>query len=150
MRKLICYILIIFSIAKCRTKTDYNEINYKDLPIDVRDKFIERYNYKEDPKIGMDGELDYYSPSFAECYDLNLKCNCSIKTETNILGTPNFVIESCKKNIKIPWTVYQRVFVIKDDLIYYPWANRGSVSTGEARSYNIKIDTLKFRIEKMR
>ncbi len=153
MKKIFYYILLIFTSIKlvsCGTKVEYKEIFYKDLPFEVRDKFIERYNYKEDPKTDKNGQIDYYSPPFAECYDLNLNCNCKLETVSNPLGTPKFIIESCNKNIEIPWSVFQRVFIIKGDSIFYPWATEGTTSTGEARSYNIKIDTLKFRLEKMK
>lgn len=46
-------------------------ITYKDLPLDVRNKFENVYHYKTLPVVNAEGDtVDWYSPPLAECYNL--------------------------------------------------------------------------------
>lgn len=128
---------------------DYTEITNQELPSDVRNKFKEVYNYKEPPKISSKGDTLWYSPPFVECYNMNKDCPCKIESKGGIIRDAFFVFTSCTKTKKISWGILQRVFIIKNDSIYYPWSTTAVTETGESRSTLIKIDTLKFRVEKM-
>ncbi|WP_243348356.1 hypothetical protein [Parabacteroides sp. FAFU027] len=137
-------------MLSCSVKNDdYKEITYQELPSDVRKKFKEVYGYKEPPKI-INGKRVTYMPPFVECYNVDQNCTCRIKSKGGIIRDPYFVITSCKKTAKMSWAILQRVFIIKNDSIYYPWSNDGVTTSGEARSFDVLIDTLKFRVEKMR
>ena len=127
---------------------DYTEITYQELPSDVRNKFKEVYNYKEPPKI-VNGLKDSYMAPFVECYNMNKDCPCKIESKGGIIRDAFFVFTSCTKTKKISWGILQRVFIIKNDSIYYPWSTSAGTRTGEARAFHVKIDTLKFRVEKM-
>lgn len=127
----------------------YTEVAYQKLPSDVKVKFQEIYNYKEPPKISSKGDTVWYSPDFVECYNLNKNCPCEIQFKGGIVRDAFFVITSGGKTKKMSWAILQRVFIIKNDSIYYPWSTSAGIEAGEARSSLIKIDTLKFRIEKM-
>lgn len=126
----------------------YTEVTYQKLPSDVRSKFKEIYNYKGPPKI-VNGEKDSYMAPFVECYNLNKNCPCEIQSKGGIVRDAFFVITSCGKTKKMSWGILQRVFIIKNDSIYYPWSTSAVTTSGESRSFDIKIDALKFRIEKM-
>lgn len=126
----------------------YTEITYQELPSDVRNKFKEVYNYKEPPKI-ENGIEDSYMPPFKDCYSMNKDCPCKVKSKGGIIRDAFFVITACDKTKKMSWAILERVFIIKNDSIYYPWSTSGVTTAGKPRSFNIKIDTIKFRVEKM-
>jgi hypothetical protein len=129
---------------------NYKEVAYQELPSDVRKKFKEVYDYKEPPKISSKGDTVWYSPPFVECYNIiDENCLCEIESKGGIVRDPFFVLISCDNTKKMSWAILQRVFIIKNDSIYYPWANSAGTRSGESRSFHVKIDTLKFRIEKM-
>ena len=148
MMKNILYLIIIITLTSCTTKPR-KKLSFDELPFDVRNKFHSVYNYKEPPTINGQGDtVTWYSPPFSECYNLNYGCGCEIGSEGGILRNPKFVISSCNKTIKISWEVLQRVFIIKNDNIYFPAAKDGILTTGEARAFNMKIDTVDFYVQK--
>lgn len=81
-----------------------------------------------------------------------------------MIRKPFFLLSSCEVKIKISWKVLERVFIIKNDSIYYPYHTRnafyknsefdqvggGFTTSDEPRSANIKIDVLNFAVEKIR
>lgn len=142
--------MVIFFIYGC-SSNENRILTYKQLPPDVRDKFEYVYNYKEAPKVNVKGDtIDWYSPPFAECYNLNKSCHCEIESNGGLIDNPYFSIKSCGKKIDISWKVLQRVFIIKNDSIYFPNSRNAATSTGESRSFDIKIDTLNFTAQKIR
>jgi hypothetical protein len=144
----IYFVLIcIFILVGCRNH-NYKEISYKELPTNVRNKFIEIYDYVEAPKR-VNGRLVTYMPPFVECYNVDNKFPCTIKSIGGLIREPYFIINTNNYTAKMSWDILQRVFVVKNDSIYYPFSKTGVTSSGKPRSYNIMIDTLKFRVEKM-
>ncbi|MDR2008021.1 MAG: hypothetical protein LBQ34_03500 [Alphaproteobacteria bacterium] len=146
----ICIILFVLWIFWPVRNDNYKEITYQELPSDIRKKFKEIYNYKEPPKVSETGDISWYSPPFSECYNMNTDCPCNIRSGGGIIRNPYFVLTSCGKKKKMTWGILERVFIIKNDSVYYPWNRSAGTETGEARSFLVKIDTLKFRIEKMK
>jgi len=131
MKIVVFYFVLIctFILFSCKNH-NYKEISYKELPTDVRNKFDEIYNY-------------------VECYNVNSKFPCTVKSIGGLIMEPYFVINTNNYTAKMSWDILQRVFVIKNDSIYYPFSKNGVTSSGKPRSYNIMIDTLRFRVEKM-
>jgi len=162
-------VVLLLFLYGC-SSNDKKSITYQQLPSDVKAKFQYTYNYWEPPEVNAKGDtVSLYTPKFSECYDLDKNCNCVIESKGGIFRNPFFVLKSCDyKNIKISWEVLERVFIIKNDSVYYPYQIRkvkyndvnngeefdqvigGLVTSGKSRSYNVKIDTLKFIVEKMR
>lgn len=161
------WVAILFSIYSCSSKNN-KDLTYQQLPSDVKAKFQYVYNHYEPPKVNSGGDtIDWYLPPFSECYNLNKNCNCEIESRGGILRNPFFVIKSCNKKVKISWEVLERVFIIKNDSIYYPYHTEkvkyedvnngeefdqvvgGTLTVGKPRSFNIKIDTMGFYVQKM-
>jgi len=149
MKIVVFYFVLIctFILFSCKNH-NYKEISYKELPTDVRNKFDEIYNYVEVTKR-INGRLVTYMPPFVECYNVNSKFPCTVKSIGGLIMEPYFVINTNNYTAKMSWDILQRVFVIKNDSIYYPFSKNGVTSSGKPRSYNIMIDTLRFRVEKM-
>ncbi len=145
MKYLLYTIVILF--VSCNTEQT-RKIKYEDLPNDVKNKFQNIYNYVESPKI-LSNDTIWYMPPFSECYNLNTNCDCKVYSQGGVIRDAFFLIESCNRRTKIPWDNLQRVFVIKNDSIYFPISQNGTTSAGKSRAYNIKIDTLKFTVKKM-
>lgn len=146
------FLVILTLILSCgaNDKPDL-VLKYKELPLDVRNKFKYVYDYEELVKMNHQKDtIGWYSPPFAECYDLNRECECKLESKGGIIRNPFFSIESCDKSSKISWAILQRVFIIKNDTIYYPFSRSASTTTGEPRSFNVKIDTLEFHGKKMK
>ncbi|AMO20697.1 hypothetical protein [Flavobacterium columnare] len=86
---------------------------------------------------------------------MNQKYKCSLEYKYHnllitVLVPQRFVITSKNKDIEIPYGTLERVFVIKNDSLYYPFTlNGGMTGMGEPRSNYIKIDTVMFRVKKM-
>lgn len=142
-------ISLILFICSC-SKPEIKEITYKDLPSDVRNKFENMYHYKTPPVVNAEGDtVEWYSPPFAECANLKKDCNCNVESKGGIISNPCFVINSCGKESEISWEVLQRVFIIKNDSIYFPSAKSAVTTTGESRAFNIRLDTVGFYVQKM-
>lgn len=148
MNKIIC-ILVLFALFSCNEgDSDFVEINFNELPKDVQYKFNEIYNYNDKTNTS-------YLPPFSECANVDSKCDCIIEYKYNSIITlfipQKFVVSTCEKTASIPFSILEPVFVVKNDSVYYPFTlNGGATTAGEARSFNIKIDTLKFHIKKMK
>ena len=138
--------MISFLLISCDNEKPIS-LSFEELPSDVRIKFIEVYN-TEYPKITNVGDT-LNSPPFVECYNLNPSLNCKIDSEGGIISNPFFVFESDKRKTKISWAVLQRVFIIKNDTIYYPISKSGLTQYRESRAKFVKIDTLTFESKKM-
>lgn len=151
MRKFWKLIIIIPLIISCSVSDRPDLIlKYHELPLDVKNKFNYVYDYEELPKINSQGDtIDWYSPPFVECYNLSEECNCQVESKGGIIRNPFFYITSCDNKTKISWSILQRVFIIKNDTIYYAFSKSASTTTGKPRSFNVKIDTLEFHLKKM-
>lgn len=165
--KSLMYIITVFFAFSCNSESIVENVSFKKLPSDVREKFNYVYNYYEPPKVNAKGDTITYMAPFSECYSLNKNCSCKIESKGGIVRNPFFIIKSCSKEIKISWEVLERVFIIKNDSIYYPYhtykikyedVNNGKefdqvvgghTTMDKPRSYNVKIDTLNFRVQKM-
>lgn len=142
-------IYLLFFLYSC-SQPEKKEITYKDLPLDIKNTFENVYNYKTSPVVNTEGDtVDWYSPPFAECVDLKKNCKCIIESKGGIITNPYFVITSCGKKTEISWEILQRVFIIKNDSIYFPNAKSAVTTTGESRAFNIKLDTINFYVQKM-
>lgn len=143
------YIIAILFICNC-SSTDKDNLTYRKLPSDVRTEFNNIYDYYEHPKINSAGDtIDWYMAPFAECRNLKKNCNCEIESKGGIVRNPFLIINSCNRKAIISWEILQRVFVIKNDSIYFPNSKEASTTAGKARSFNIKIDTVGFYVQKM-
>ncbi|MGC4128716.1 MAG: hypothetical protein QM564_03985 [Bergeyella sp.] len=148
MAKHLRYVAIFF-IYSC-SSNNKKELTYQQLPFDIKTKFQYVYDYYESPKLDMKGDtIDWYMPPFSECYNLNKTCNCEIESGGGVIRNPFFMIKSCNKKVKISWEILQRVFIIKNDSIYFPNSKDAIITAGKPRSFNIKIDTIKFYVQKM-
>lgn len=117
-------------------------LEFDKLPSNVRLRFKEIYEFCD----SNDGDYEYSAP-FVECYNISKDCECKIYKKGGVLQNPYFLLESCENTVKIPWTILQRVFIIKGDSLYYPIAKYSSTTYGKPRSYNILIDTLSFGVK---
>lgn len=142
----ICLLFFLYSCSQPEKKG----ITYKDLPLDVRNKFENVYHYKTPPVVNAEGDtVDWYSPPLAECYNLKKDCKCNVESKGGVITNPYFVITSCGKESEISWEILQRVFIIKNDSIYFPNAKNAATTTGESRAFNIKLDTISFYVQEM-
>ncbi|MEW7280416.1 hypothetical protein ABW636_17630 [Aquimarina sp. 2201CG1-2-11] len=142
------YFFLSLSLFGCNEEEPI-KLKFEELPIEVRNKFTTVYNYSESPKVNLDGDTILYTPPFVECHNLDSKYKCQIESKGGIIRNPFFIVKSDNKNAKIPWSVLERVFIIKNDSVYYPISKGGIRQYGESRAKWIKIDTLKFESKKM-
>lgn len=143
------HIIFLIFLYGC-SQPERKVMAYTDLPSDVRNKFENVYHYKTPPVVNAEGDtVDWYSPPFAECFNLKKNCGCSVESKGGVVSNPYFVINSCGKESKVSWEVLQRVFIIKNDSIYFPNSASAVTTTGESRSFNIKLDTVGFFVQKM-
>jgi len=142
-------VFLLFCLCSC-SQQERKKLAYRDLPSDVKDKFDAVYHYKTPPALNTEGDtVDWYSPPFAECFNLEKGCRCSVESKGGIISNPYLVIKSCGKESEISWEILQRVFIIKNDSIYFPNAKSAVTTTGESRAFNVKLDTLRFYVQKM-
>lgn len=128
---------------------DYDRIiNYEQLPADVQEKFKSVYDFCEPTIIGND-TIPYF-PEFVEVHNLN---GDSVAIKKSILapfGFGNtFYIHSGGKKFETGFYIIERVYIIKNDSIYFPINGEGISCTGVPRSEYVRIDTLKFAACKM-
>lgn len=122
-------------------------ISFENLPIDVRIKFKEVYNYCSLPTINGNDTIEYMPP-FIEAYNMN--GDSVIIDMSNNLFDNSFTIRSNGKWIKLYLNILERVFIIKNDTIYYPVSGNGIATYGEPRSSNVDVDTLMFQVSIMK
>ncbi len=122
-------------------------ISFENLPIDVRIKFKEVYNYCSLPTINGNDTIEYMPP-FIEAYNMN--GDSVIIDMSNNLFNNSFTIRSNGKWIKLYLNILERVFIIKNDTIYYPVSGNGIATYGEPRSSNVDVDTLMFQVSIMK
>ncbi|SMP13292.1 hypothetical protein [Chryseobacterium profundimaris] len=147
--KRILPIYLIVCLYSC-SQPERKKITYRNLPSDVRAKFENVYHYKTPPVVNAEGDtVDWYSPPFAECFNLKNNCKCNVESKGGVISNPYFVITSCGKESEISWEILQRVFIIKNDSIYFPNAKNAVTTTGESRAFNIKLDTISFYVQEM-
>jgi hypothetical protein len=139
---------LIFLISCNEGDKDFAEKKFNELPSDVQVKFNEIYNY-------TDLRNPNYLPPFSECKNVNTKYKCKVGYKyhnpfVTIFIPQKFVIISNNKATEIPYGTLERVFVVKNDSVYYPFTfNGGMTAMGEPRSNYIKIDTVMIRVKKM-
>lgn len=129
-------VVFLVSFISCNKADHIEIIKYGELPEDVKEVFVERYNYFEPNKL----------PPFVECIDLDDDCDCKAEQYKNFIITGNEIkISSCTKEHIIPMGYYERVFVLKGDTTYIPYSLYGGmITSGKPRSQHIKIDTIQF------
>jgi hypothetical protein len=149
MCKPLIYLTALIVLISCNEgDKDFVEKKFNELPNDVQVKFNEIYNY-------VDLKAPNYLPSFSECKNVNTKYKCKVEYKYNnplvtVFIPQKFVITSNSKETEIPYGTLERVFVVKNDSVYYPFTfNGGMTAMGEPRSNYIKIDTVMFRVKKM-
>ena len=149
MRKTFTYLFSLIVLISCNEgDQNFVEKKFDELPNDVQIKFKETYNYVnfKDPN---------YLPPFSECKNVNVKNKCKVDYKyhnslVTVFIPQKFVITSNNKVVEIPYSALERVFIIKNDSVYYPFTfNGGMTAMGEPRSNYIKIDTVMFRAKKM-
>jgi len=122
-------------------------LKFEDLPIDVQKKYKEVYNYCTIPIVNGNDTIEYMPP-FIEAYNLNGD-SVIIDKSMNFLNN-SFSISSNGKRITVSLSILERVFIIKNDSVYYPVSGNGVTTYGEPRSYNVGVDTLLFQVSAMR
>lgn len=148
MYKSFVYLFALFLISCNEGDNDFVEKKFNELPIDVQIKFNELYNY-------VDLTNPNYQPPFSECKNVNAIYKCEVKYKyhnpiATVFIPQKFVIISDNKQTLIPYGTLERVFVVKNDSVYYPYTlNGGMTAIGQPRSSYIKIDTVMFRIKRM-
>jgi hypothetical protein len=165
MKKISFYLVIIctifFTIAFFyynifdNKEDEYKELTYKTLPLEVKLKFDEVYNLTPSFTIDKNQDTVFNMPPNEECYSIEKTCNCKIDYKhkflfSNLLFPQKFSISSCQKKFEIPYFILQRIFVIKNDSLYYPYAPNGVLTLGEPLSNNIDIKNIKFHAIKSR
>ena len=135
-------------LAGCSNKSQSSAktLGFEDLPIDVRLKFKQVYNYCPPTFNGSD--TIEYMPPFIEAYNMN--GDTAIIKMSKMLFSNSFTIYSNGKSIKLNLNILERVFIIKGDSIYYPISGNGITTYGEPRSYHVKVDTLTFQASIMK
>lgn len=151
MKAYVAIIVIYLSVLLigCSNKPRFSDsmINFENLPIDVRIKFKEVYNYCSRPYINGNDTIQYMPP-FIEAYNMN--GDSVIIDMSNNLFNNSFTIRSNGKCITLNLKILERVFIIKDDTIYYPVSGNGIVEYGEPRSSIVDVDTLMFQVSVMK
>ncbi len=149
MYKPFIYLFALIVFISCNEgDKDFVEKKFDELPNDVQVKFNEIYNY-------VDLKDPNYLPPFSECKNVNTKYKCKVGYKyhnpfVTIFIPQKFVIISNNKATEIPYGTLERVFVVKNDSVYYPFTfNGGMTAMGEPRSNYIKINTVMFRVKKM-
>lgn len=131
-------------LAGCSNKSQSSAktLRFEDLPIDVRLKFKQVYNYCPPPTFNGSDTIEY-TPPFIEAYNMN--GDTAIIKMSKMMFSNSFTIYSNGKSIKLDLNILERVFIIKGDSIYYPISGNGITTSGEPRSSNVKVDTLMFQ-----
>lgn len=137
----ICLSILLIGCSNKLRLSD-NIISFENLPNDVRIKFKEIYNYCSLPTINGKDTIEYMPP-FIEAYNMN--GDTVIIDMSNDLFDNSFTIRSNGKRIKLYLNILERVFVIKNDTIYYPVSGNGITTYGEPRASNVDVDTLMFQ-----
>lgn len=150
MKVHIIIIIICWStLLRCPNKTRFSDrkLSFEELPIDVREKFKEVYNYCPPPTFNGTDTIEYMPP-FVEAHNLN---GDSVVINPHIFVFSNsFTIISSGKQIESSFDIIERVFIIKGDSIYYPISGNGITSYGEPRSNYVDVDTLMFQVSIMK
>lgn len=138
-----------FLLTGCsnKSKSSVLTLSFKDLPIDVRLKFKDVYNYCLPPVI-IGSDTIEYMPPFIEAYNMNGD-TVSIKP-SKMMFSNSFTISSNGKRIKLDLNILERVFIIKGDSIYYPISGNGVTTCGKPRSSTVNVDTLLFQVSIIR
>lgn len=133
----------------CSNKAQYSgqTLRYEDLPADIRLKFKQVYNYCPAPTFKGSDTIEYMSP-FIEAHNMN--GDTVIIKKSDMIFSNSFTICSNGKRMKFDLSILERVFIIKDDSIYYPISGNGITTSGEPRSSNVKVDTLLFQVSIMK
>lgn len=133
----------------CSNKSRFSDqtLGFKDLPADVRLKFKQVYNYCPAPTFNGSDTIEYMPP-FIEAHNMN--GDTVIVKWSHMIFSNSFIISSNGKRIKLNLNILERVFIIKDDSIYYPISGNGITTSGKPRSSNVKVDTLMFQVSIMR
>lgn len=136
-------------IIGCSNKSRFSNqtLGYEELPNDVKEKFENVYNYCHLPTINGTDTIKYMPP-FIEAYNLNGD-TVVVNMNKNIFNN-SFTINSSGKQIELSLNILERVFIIKDDTIYYPISGSGITTYGESRSCNVDVDTLMFQVSIMK
>lgn len=149
VRNKLAIIFCLFHLISCQEgDSDFIEMKFLQLPKDVQLKFNELYNY-------VDKNNPNYLPPFSECANINSKYDCKVEYKYHnpfltVFIPQKFIISSNNRQTEIPFGTLERVFVVKNDFVYYPFTfNGGMTAMGESRSAYIKLDTVTFRAKKM-
>lgn len=136
-------------LVGCSNNSQFSDqtLGFEDLPIDVRLKFEQIYNYCPPPIFNGRDTVEYMPP-FIEAHNMN--GNPVVIKRPNTMFSNSFTISSNGKRIKLDLNILERVFIIKGDSIYYPISGNGITTNGKPRSFDVKVDTLKFRVSIMR
>jgi len=132
----------------CSNKPLFSDsvIDFENMPIDVRIKFKEAYNYCSRPYINGNDTI-LYMPPFIEAYNVNGD-SVMIDMPKNLFNN-SFKIHSNGKCITLKLNILERVFIIKNDTVYYPVSGNGIVEYGKPRSFRVDVDTLAFQMSVM-
>jgi hypothetical protein len=150
------FILSFFYYNIFDNKEDnYKELTYSKLPKEVQLKFDEIYNFVPPIEIEKTGDTIFNMPPNEECFNVNKSCNCKLDYKhkfflSNLFFPQKFTIDACGKNFEVPYFILQRIFVVKNDSLYYPYTDSGTLSLGEPLSNDINIKYVKFHAIKER
>ncbi len=149
VHSIIIIMCLSFLLTGCsnKSKSPDQTLCFEDLPIDVRLKFKQVYNYCPPPVIKGSDTIEYMPP-FIEAYNMNGD-TVSIKS-SKMMFSNSFTISSNGKRIKLDLNILERVFIIKGDSIYYPISGNGITTCGEPRSSTVNVDTLLFQVSIMK
>lgn len=149
VHSIIIIMCLSFLLTGCsnKSKSPVRTLSFEDLPIDVRLKFKDVYNYCPPPVINGSDTIEYMPP-FIEAYNMNGD-TVSIKS-SKMMFSNSFTISSNGKRIKLDLNILERVFIIKGDSIYYPISGNGITTNGKPRSSTVNVDTLLFQVSIMK
>ncbi|WP_428223443.1 hypothetical protein [Flavobacterium sp.] len=149
VRSRLVIIFCLFHLLSCQEgDSDFAEMEFIRLPKEVQAEFNKLYDY-------VNRNNTNYLPPFSECANINAKGDCKVEYKYHnpfltVFIPQKFIISSNKRKAEIPFGTLERIFVIKNDSVYYPFTlNGGMTAMGEPRSRYIKIDTVMFRAKKM-